>query len=1062
TDFLADQWYHMVGVKSGTELWIYVDGSLVGGPYTVPATPTLGGDSLYIGDTSYNPINGRVDEVRVTSEIRTADWVNNSYQNIANYNAYIGIGEAEDSSKGVIPMTPDSIPFWTSTSNPHSPSSTACLDEMKKDDTCQTTWTVNATGEIDSVWEFFVTYASTYGYPYIVDNSTSKLNVTIVDMIRPEIDTVQCEEGGSVWKSCSDFVYGEQLTGIRLNCSIQAGYIVNASFSLENLPDYNVFFFNTTIDNSTYPGYWYFDNSNFDVVDSGEFAVNASCISNLDGKISAEINWTVPWGVLNATWLSPAASKEVGKDFFSIYSSRITCLGGECGDITATIDPVMDWWDNDWFYRILVNITETSGGDLDGYQVNLSINTSGPISEGKMDESCSDMRFADDNKNTLGYWIESGCNTANTVVWLNATLSASLSNTVYMYYGNQDSVSASDGDNVFIFFDDFLGSSLDTSKWNVVDATGWSVGAGNLSGTSTTGRIQSQSSYSAPIIQEAKTISPTRAANGEQTAGFWTSDADGIGILEHNGGTPTRYWYRNDAGWPGPYDFDTLVNWHYIRITALDSNNVNLWVEDLTDGSYNSHSATNTISNEPITLGRRYDNGNTGQAYQQYWDWLRLRQYVSSVPTVSYGAEQRGSKGAISMVEGDSPFYTVNQNPRTGATTACLSSMKKDETCDTVWSVNATGELNSTWEFFVMYESSYSEYVNLNATYLINMTIANLTTQIEISSIECQIEGSWESCNNLDYDEELTAVRASCTAPFSDIVSMSYKLENLPDSYEFFDDTTTDNTTGYWLFNNDDIILSDSGGFELTARCTDGETEEVETVSWTVPWGILNSTRILPIGSRQVAQNHTFNYTSEVMCQDGECGNVTATLDPKINWWDDDWNKRKDLNMTNEGSSALLNFPVFLNITYDGDMLANFTDLRFINGTCESDSMLELPYDIESYTSNYSGVWVRIPSLNVGTTNICMYYGNDDATDGQNITGVWSPDYRLVLHLEETSGNHIDSSSYGNNCSATLDGTGTQDTWGRISGTDYFDGTNDGLNCGADTSLDLNDHTYEF
>ena len=57
-------------------------------------------------------------------------------------------------------------------------------------------------------------------------------------------------------------------------------------------------------------------------------------------------------------------------------------------------------------------------------------------------------------------------------------------------------------------------------------------------------------------------------------------------------------------------------------------------------------------------------------------------------------------------------------------------------------------------------------------------------------------------------------------------------------------------------------------------------------------------------------------------------------------------------------------------------------------------------------------VWVKIPSLKTGTTSICMYYNNDGADSGENVTGVWDDNYRMVQHLQETSGEHYDSTKY--------------------------------------------------
>ncbi len=71
------------------------------------------------------------------------------------------------------------------------------------------------------------------------------------------------------------------------------------------------------------------------------------------------------------------------------------------------------------------------------------------------------------------------------------------------------------------------------------------------------------------------------------------------------------------------------------------------------------------------------------------------------------------AKGIIPMVSGN-PFYTTNDNPNTG----CIS-LEMGESCMITWHVNATGDVNTTHEFFVIVNSSLfssefeSEHVNI-------------------------------------------------------------------------------------------------------------------------------------------------------------------------------------------------------------------------------------------------------------------------------------------------------------------------------------------------------------
>jgi len=77
-------------------------------------------------------------------------------------------------------------------------------------------------------------------------------------------------------------------------------------------------------------------------------------------------------------------------------------------------------WLTGWQYRKPITITERSGNALTNYQVLVSLDTASLISANKMRNDCGDIRFTDSDGTTLlNYWIESGCNSANTKIWVN-------------------------------------------------------------------------------------------------------------------------------------------------------------------------------------------------------------------------------------------------------------------------------------------------------------------------------------------------------------------------------------------------------------------------------------------------------------------------------------------------------------------------------------------------------------------------------------------------------------------------------------------------------------------
>ena len=121
-----------------------------------------------------------------------------------------------------------------------------------------------------------------------------------------------------------------------------------------------------------------------------------------------------------------------------------------------------DWYSADWNYRKSVNISG-SPSVLADFQVLMTVNTAVLMSDGKMSLDCSDLRFiGSDGKGELNYWIESGCNSPDTKIWVKVPFIPISGTTIYMYYGNSSAQSVSNGEKTFEFFDDFKNGS---DKW---------------------------------------------------------------------------------------------------------------------------------------------------------------------------------------------------------------------------------------------------------------------------------------------------------------------------------------------------------------------------------------------------------------------------------------------------------------------------------------------------------------------------------------------------------------------------------------------------------------------
>jgi len=132
-------------------------------------------------------------------------------------------------------------------------------------------------------------------------------------------------------------------------------------------------------------------------------------------------------------------------------------------------------WLEGWDYRIPITIDNTQNSNtLTDYQVLVTLDTASLISAGKMRSDCGDIRFTDSDGTTLlSYWIEGGCNSANTKIWVKVPeIPANSQKTIYVYYGNPSVASVSNISATFIIGDDFEdGDYTSGVAWSCVAGT---------------------------------------------------------------------------------------------------------------------------------------------------------------------------------------------------------------------------------------------------------------------------------------------------------------------------------------------------------------------------------------------------------------------------------------------------------------------------------------------------------------------------------------------------------------------------------------------------------------
>jgi hypothetical protein len=301
-----------------------------------------------------------------------------------------------------------------------------------------------------------------------------------------------------------------------------------------------------------------------------------------------------------------------------------------------------------WKYYSDVDISNSNSYTI--YRVKINLDSSN-FDFSLANNDGSDIRFSEDNGNTtIPYRLESWDNSGQTAtVWIKISgISANDSKTIRMYYGNTNAASESNGDNVFEFFDDFEGSSLDTNKWG--DSNGVSLSGGIC-------KIQGDSDNDEKGIKTANTFSQNIEINMKAQRSSATADLDPViwfadvdihyaSYLNPNDINGLSLWVTENDGWGGIWLDKTQVS------TIADWTNTNWCIQKFAPKSGNlrgevcgvsgSSTATHSYDNQFITIAI-----NSGDSAYLNIDWVFVKEYVDQEPTYTIGSTQIATWGNI-------------------------------------------------------------------------------------------------------------------------------------------------------------------------------------------------------------------------------------------------------------------------------------------------------------------------------------------------------------------------------------------------------------------------------
>jgi sporulation protein YlmC with PRC-barrel domain len=275
-----------------------------------------------------------------------------------------------------------------------------------------------------------------------------------------------------------------------------------------------------------------------------------------------------------------------------------------------------------------------------------------------------------------------------------------------------------------------------------------------------------------------------------------------------------------------------------------------IWRQDdeCTDGNY---SVDVVVSGD---IGEQYARCSIG--YNNYpndaADDVCFDTTYSDNDDVNFTVIESTKSGTISMIVGDTPFYTNGTNPYNLLLDA-------GDFATITWWVNVTGELGTTHRFFVYANQTSDQSIN-DMTSIWNVTISDTTPPVI----------------NITYPQETTYGRSISE------LNYTYSDSNAGSCWYSKNDGGT-NSSAVSAGTNFESMGGTGGANTWTLYCNDSLGNKVSdfvTFMSTIP--VIGLDWIYPTRNINVVQNEFFNVRVNVSCTINDCGEINVTLDPEV------------------------------------------------------------------------------------------------------------------------------------------------------------------------------------
>jgi len=651
------------------------------------------------------------------------------------------------------------------------------------------------------------------------------------------------------------------------------------------------------------------------------------------------------------------------------------------------------------------------------------------------------------------YWVEHDEN-GNPLdnIWVKVNLTANEPLEFYVYYGNSTAPSYSNGSIVFEFFDDFnrADSSTIGNGW-VEDEAGGSASISSntayLDDTSTSDKVEIYHDIDSRTTGIVKARFKTNEVSQDSIL-FYLGDSSTSGQISTGVAIVSANDYSvNDGGtWTSVYSGISADTYFTVSIEFnTDSDTFNISVNNQESGPYDFRYASDGISRISfITQG--------GITMTSNIDWVFVRKYASSEPSINYGSEETGSwtiegytytkrrKVTITSTTDLQEFQVALDYSQFNDDKVYITDMFQVELNQTITpeefyvntEINHTCSWQNSWanvtvanltllatnlnDSTVLYNVTFAD-VSENETVSTNYTIqvSDAHDDIEFKCLYQDSEGnSYETAQTLTVQnteptepdlvllndtikvgETLSALAENSTDADNDSLTYEYKFYNINDSTVVQD----------WSTNNNYIIQQSDAHdtIRVFARTFDGINYSDEVY---VDIIVSNSPPSATVSSYPEKTVASVSYDWQLSITDPD-GDNDFTID--VYYYDGSLHYVKTL--TNQNSSPSI--PITLSDSLSGQnvtLLFNITDAY--NGKGSTNATTEVLYAILNFTFLDELTHEQFNFSKVDDWTFTIYYENGTSESYTNPSfpiEVANRIYKVEFYLQFPSGNELRS-----------------------------------------------------